>query len=312
MNKKDKIYIAGHNGLVGRAIVSELENQGYENLLMKRSAELDLRNQSAVNTFFEKEKPDFVFLAAARVGGILANSTMKGDFIYDNLMIASNIIKASKETGVKKLLNLGSSCIYPKLADQPLKETALLSGYLEPTNESYAIAKIAAIKLCTSFNHQYGTNFISAMPTNLYGPNDNFNLETSHVLPAMLRKFHEAKVNNTEVELWGDGSPYREFLYSQDLAEGLVFLMNHVDAPQMPEGFVNIGTGEDLTIRNLAELIQRIVGFTGSVTWDATKPNGTPRKVMDISGILELGWKPKTTLEDGIRKVYQWFLSDNR
>ena len=194
MNKKDKIYIAGHNGLVGRAIVSELENQGYENLLMKRSAELDLRNQSAVNTFFEKEKPDFVFLAAARVGGILANSTMKGDFIYDNLMIASNIIKASKETGVKKLLNLGSSCIYPKLADQPLKETALLSGYLEPTNESYAIAKIAAIKLCTSFNHQYGTNFISAMPTNLYGPNDNFDLTTSHVLPALIRKFHLAKL----------------------------------------------------------------------------------------------------------------------
>ena len=310
MNKKDKIYIAGHNGLVGRAIVNELGNQGYENLLMKKSSELDLRNQAAVNTFFEKEKPDFVFLAAAKVGGIMANSTMKGDFIYDNLMIASNIIKASRDSEVKKLLNLGSSCIYPKLADQPLKESALLSGYLEPTNEPYAIAKIAAIKLCTSFNHQYGTNFISAMPTNLYGPYDNFNLETSHVLPAMLRKFHEAQVNNTEVELWGDGTPFREFLYSEDLAEGLVFLMNHVDAPQMPEGFLNIGTGEDLSIRDLAALIKKTVGFTGPVKWDDSRPNGTPRKVMDVSAILNLGWKAKTTLEEGLKKVYRWYLQE--
>jgi GDP-L-fucose synthase len=248
-----------------------------------------------------------VFLAAAKVGGIMANSTYKADFIYDNILIAANVIKASAETGVKKLLNLGSSCIYPKLAPQPLKEEYLLSDKLEPTNEPYAVAKIAAIKMCTAFNDQYGTNFISAMPTNLYGPGDNFDLNTSHVLPAMVRKFHEAKSNGGPVRLWGDGSPMREFLYSEDLAAGLIFLMESVDAGDMSEGFINIGTGEDVNIKHLAEIVADVVGYTGEVEWDTSKPNGTPRKVMDVSRINELGWTASTGLEEGIRLVYEWY-----
>jgi GDP-L-fucose synthase len=311
MNKDAKIYVAGHRGLVGSAIISRLAAEGYSNIITRTHKELDLTNQTSVNTFFKDQRPEYVFLAAAKVGGILANSTRKAEFIYDNTMIAANVIQSCYTSGVKKLLNLGSSCIYPKFAKQPLKEEYLLSDYLEPTNDAYAIAKITAIKMCMAFNEQYGTNFISAMPTNLYGPYDNFDLQSSHVLPALIRKFHKAKTNGTPVVLWGDGSPLREFLYSEDLAEALVFLMEKIDADDMlPHGFVNVGTGEDLTIRELADMIKGVVGFEGEYTWDTSKPNGTPRKLMDVSRINSLGWNASTTLRTGLEKTYQWFIDN--
>lgn len=309
MNKDAKIYLAGHRGLVGSAIFRELERKGYSNLVTRTSSQLDLRDQAAVENFFALEKPDYVFLAAAKVGGILANNTYKADFIFDNLMIASNVIRSAYNHKVKKLINLGSSCIYPKMAPQPLKEDYLLTGPLEPTNEPYAVAKIAAIKLCRYFNEQYGTNFISAMPTNMYGPGDNFDLTSSHVLPAMIRKFHEAKLTGQPVKLWGDGSPYREFLYSDDLARALVFLMEEKDAAEIGE-FINVGSGTDVTIKDLAALIAKTVGYTGAVEWDSTKPNGTPKKLMDVSRIVGLGWKQQVGLEEGIKKTYAWFVEN--
>ena len=302
MDKQAKIYVAGHRGMVGSALVRSLNAKGFDNIVFKTSSELDLRNQKDVNDFFEREKPDYVLLAAAKVGGILANNVYRGEFIYDNLMIESNIIHSSHVHGVKKLLFLGSSCIYPKMADQPMKEEALLSGYLEPTNEPYAIAKIAGIKLCENYRSQYGSDFISAMPTNLYGPNDNYDLKNSHVLPALLRKFHEAKVNRDEsVTIWGTGSPFREFLHVDDLAEACYFLMENYSDAQ----FVNVGTGSEIRIYDLAVLIKEIVGFEGEIVKDTSKPDGTPRKLMDSSKILSMGWSPKITLEDGIRSVYQ-------
>jgi GDP-L-fucose synthase len=308
MNPDSKVYVAGHSGLVGSAIVRKLSEKGYRNLIFTPFPEYDLRDQHQVNTFFEREKPEFVFLAAAKVGGIMANSTVPAEFIYDNLMIACNVIHAAYQSGVKKLLNLGSSCIYPKLAPQPLKEDYLLTGPLEPTNAPYAIAKIAAIKLCRYYNQQYGTNFISVMPTNLYGPGDNFDLETSHVLPALIRKFHEAKIpQKPEVVLWGTGAPRREFMYSEDLADAVLILMENHDAADIGE-FVNIGTGEDITIKDLAELICTIVGYEGNVTWDTTRPDGTPRKLLDVSRMKALGWEATTDLETGIRSVYGWYL----
>jgi GDP-L-fucose synthase len=302
MEKSSKIYIAGHRGMVGSALVRKLEQEGYTNIVTRTSKELDLRNQQAVADFFAKEKPDYVFLAAAKVGGIIANNTYRAEFIYDNLMMESNIIHHSYVNGVKKLLFLGSSCIYPKLAPQPLKEEYLLSGYLEHTNQPYAVAKIAGIELCDSYRAQYGCNFISAMPTNLYGPNDNYDLEKSHVLPAMLRKFITAKRNNLpEVELWGTGSPRREFLHVDDLATACLHLMEHYSE----QGLVNIGTGEDVTIKELAELIQGIVGYTGSIRWNTDKPDGTPRKLMDVSKINSFGWKASIDLPTGIKMVYE-------
>ena len=307
MDLNSKIYVAGESGLVGSAIVRKLREKGYENMVFTPFPGYDLRDQAVTNAFFRKEKPEYVFLAAARVGGILANSTYPADFIYDNLMIACNVIHASMQSSVKKLLNLGSSCIYPKHAPQPLKEEFLLTGSLEPTNEPYAIAKIAAIKMCRYYNEQHGTNFISVMPANLYGPGDNFDLETSHVLPALIRKFHEAKVNNgPEVVLWGTGTPRREFLYSDDLADALVYLMLHQDSSEIGE-FVNIGTGEDIPIRDLAELVRGIVGYEGRIRWDHTKPDGTPRKLLDVSKMGALGWKSITDLDTGIKKTYGWF-----
>ncbi len=304
MDKNAKIYIAGHRGLVGSAIVRKLQSLDYTNLITRTSRELDLRSQAAVAEFFEQEKPDYVFLAAAKVGGIMANSTYPAEFIYNNIMIQTNIIHNSYKAGVNKLLFLGSSCIYPKFAPQPMKEEYLLTGELEPTNEPYAIAKITGIKMCQAYNRQYGTNYISVMPTNLYGPNDNFDLETSHVLPAMIRKFHEAKVNNNpEVVLWGTGSPKREFLHVDDLADACVFLMNNYDGAEI----LNIGTGEDLTIKELAEMIRDIVGFEGKITWDSSKPDGTPRKLLDVSNLNEARWKAKIELEEGIASTYTWF-----
>ena len=311
MKKNSKIYLAGHDGLVGSALSRGLKEAGYENIIYKHYTELDLRRQSDTEKFFETEKPEYVFLAAAKVGGILANNTYKAEFIYDNLLIASNVIHASYKYGVKKLLNLGSSCIYPKLAPQPLKEEYLLTGALEPTNEPYAIAKIAAIKLCRYYNEQYGTNYISVMPTNQYGINDNFNLETAHVLPAMLRKFHEAKLNNSSVNLWGTGGVYREFMCSDDLASACLFLMENFDFKQIGE-FVNIGTGVDLTIRDLAKIINDVVGFSGEIVWDKSKPDGTPKKQLDVSKLFGLGWKPKVSLEQGIKKVYGWYLEKEK
>lgn len=297
MNKTDRIYIAGHNGMVGSAIIRELKSEGYENLITKNSNELDLRNQNAVHDFFEKEKPDFVFLVAAKVGGILANNTFRADFLYDNLMIEANIIHASYLFKVKKLLFLGSSCIYPKLAKQPMSEDALLSGFLEPTNEPYAIAKIAGIKLCETFHDQYGCNFISAMPTNLYGPNDNYDLKNSHIIPALLRKFYEAKQHNlSEVEVWGDGSPLREFLHVDDCASACVFLMKNYTDKQ----FVNVGSGEEKSIKEVAETIEQKIGFQGRIDYNTTYPNGTPRKLMDVSKINKLGWKYQISFEEGI------------
>lgn len=300
MNSTSKIFIAGHNGMVGSAILRNLQDKGFSNFVLKSSKELDLRDAKAVADFFEEEKPEFVFLAAAKVGGIVANNTYRADFLYENLMIQNNVIHEAYKNNVEKLLFLGSSCIYPKLAPQPLKEEYLLTGLLEPTNEPYAIAKIAGIKMCDAYRSQYGCNFISVMPTNLYGPNDNYDLQNSHVLPAMIRKFHEAKLNGTSVELWGTGSPKREFLHADDMAEACVFLMENYNEP----GLVNIGTGEDLSIKELAEMIQKITKFEGEIIWDHTKPDGTPRKLMDVSKLHELGWKHKIALEEGITKVY--------
>lgn len=301
MDLKNKIYIAGHRGMVGSAIKRKLEKEGYSNLVFRTSEELDLRDQPAVHSFFEKEKPEFVFLAAAKVGGIVANDTYRADFIYENLMMESNIIHASWKSGVKKLMFLGSSCIYPKFAPQPLKEEYLLTGLLEHSNEPYAIAKIAGIKLCDAFRAQYGCNYISVMPTNLYGPNDHYDLKNSHVLPALIRKIHEAKVDGAPfVTIWGTGEPKREFLHVDDVAEACVFLMkNYNDA-----GLVNVGSGSDLSILELAGLISKIVGYSGDIQRDLTKPDGTPRKLMDVSKINALGWKAKISLEEGIRSVY--------
>lgn len=301
MEKQSRIFVAGHRGMVGSAIVRALQNAGYENLILRSSAELDLRRQSAVEAFFETEQPDYVFLAAAKVGGIQANNIYRAEFLYDNLAIQNHIIHSSWKTGVKKLLFLGSSCIYPKLAPQPLKEEYLLSGELEPTNEPYAIAKIAGIKLCESFRRQYGCNFISAMPTNLYGPNDNYDLNNSHVLPALLRKMHEAKVAGAStVSIWGSGKPLREFLHVDDLAQACLFLMQEYN----DELFVNVGFGSDVSIRELAELIREVVGFEGELVFDSSKPDGTPRKLMDSGRILSLGWKPQIGLREGIQAVY--------
>lgn len=301
MNKQDKIYIAGHRGMVGSAIVRKLKHEGFNNIITRTSTELDLRNQQAVTDFFASEKPAIVFLAAAKVGGIVANNTYRADFIYENVMIQSNIIHQAYVNKTKKLMFLGSSCIYPKLAPQPLKEEYLLTGILESTNEPYAIAKIAGIKMCDAYRMQYGCNFISVMPTNLYGPNDNYDLNNSHVLPALIRKFHTAKIKNQEaVEIWGTGSPLREFLHANDLADACFYLMENYNEA----GLVNIGVGEDITIKDLALLIKKIVGFTGELKFDTTKPDGTPRKLMDVSKLHSFGWKHKINLEEGITSVY--------
>jgi len=301
MNRNDKVYIAGHRGMVGSAIQRKLQKEGFENIITRVSKELDLRDQRAVNEFFEKEKPVYVFMAAAKVGGILANDTYRAEFLYDNLMIQSNVIDASYKNGVKKLLFLGSSCIYPKMAPQPLKEEYLLTGLLEPTNEPYAIAKIAGIKLCDAYRSQYGCNFISVMPTNLYGPNDNYDLKTSHVLPALIRKFHEAKVKGQKsVTLWGTGKPRREFLHADDLADACFFLMQNFNEP----GLVNIGTGEDIEIGELAMLIKDVVGYDGQIENDLSKPDGTPRKLMDVTKLHSLGWKHSIGLREGLKRVY--------
>ncbi|MFY8033193.1 MAG: GDP-L-fucose synthase [Flexibacteraceae bacterium] len=301
MEKNAKIYIAGHRGMVGSAIMRNLQAAGYSNFVTRTSSELDLRDTLAVANFFAAEKPDYVFLAAAKVGGIVANNTYRADFIYENLMIQNNVIHQSYVHGVKKLLFLGSSCIYPKMAPQPLKEEYLLTGLLEPTNEPYAIAKIAGIKMCDAYRDQYGCNFISVMPTNLYGPNDNYDLNNSHVLPALIRKFHEAKMSGSaEVVCWGSGSPMREFLHADDLAEACVYLMHNYSEPSL----VNIGTGTDVTIKELAETVAKTVGFEGTIVWDTTKPDGTPRKLMDVSKLHSYGWKHKIELADGIAMVY--------
>ncbi|MDC7218878.1 MAG: GDP-L-fucose synthase [Spirochaetales bacterium] len=304
MNKNSKIYVAGHRGMVGSAIVRLLESKGFKNLVVRTSKELDLRNQEQVNRFFLEEKPEYVFLAAAKVGGILANRDHKAEFYYDNAMIAQNVIHASYVNKVKKLMNLGSSCIYPKMAPQPMKEEYLLTGPLEDTNDAYAIAKISAIKMCHYYNSQFGTNYLSVMPTNLYGINDNYDLQSSHVLPAMIRKFHEAKINDKEVvELWGDGSPYREFLYADDLADAVVYLMENKNAVDLGE-FVNVGTGEDLSIKDLAELISEVIGFKGKLNWDTSKPNGTPKKLLNVDKLRSLGWEYQTKLKNGIMIAY--------
>ena len=309
MNKTDKIYIAGHNGMVGSAILRKLKHEGFTNFVLRSSKELDLRDQHAVADFFAETKPAYVFLAAARVGGIVANNSYRAEFLYDNLMIQNNIIHESYRNNVTKLMFLGSSCIYPKLAPQPLKEEYLLTGILEHTNEPYAIAKIAGIKMCDAYRAQYGCNFISVMPTNLYGPNDNYDLNTSHVLPALIRKFHEAKANNLpEVIIWGSGKPYREFLHVDDLADACYFLMEKYNEP----GFINIGTGTDMQINELAMLVQGIVGFKGGIRNDTSKPDGTPRKLMDISRLKQLGWTPGIRLEEGVKKVYEEFKVANQ
>ncbi|MDY0129041.1 MAG: GDP-L-fucose synthase [Methanosarcina vacuolata] len=309
MDKNSKIYVAGHRGLVGSALKRRLESKGYSNLILRTHRELDLTNQQEVNEFFEREKPEYVFLAAAKVGGILANNTYPAEFIYENLMIEANIIHASYRYGVKKLLFLGSSCIYPKLAPQPLKEEYLLTGPLEETNEAYAIAKIAGIRLCKHYNQQYGTNYISVMPTNLYGPNDNFDLETSHVMPALIRKFHEAKTKNEpEVIVWGTGKPLREFLHVDDMADACVYLMENFNMDDIGE-FVNIGVGKDITIGELAELIKEIVGFKGEIRRDLSKPDGTPQKLLDVTKLNSLGWKAKISLKDGIKQTYECYQS---
>jgi len=313
--RNKKIYIAGSGGMVGSAIVRNLENKGFTNLIRKSSSELNLINQTEVEKFFKSERPEIVILAAAKVGGILANNNFRAEFIYDNLMIEANVIQSAYKHEAEKLIFLGTSCIYPKNAPQPIKEEYLLSNYLESTNEPYAVAKIAGIKLCESFYRQYGCDFFSVMPTNLYGQNDNFDLETSHVLPALIRKFHEAKVDRAKkVLLWGSGKPRREFMYVDDLADAVVFLMQNIKAADLYErgiSQINIGTGIDLEISELADLIKEIVGFTGEIEYDATKPDGTPRKMLDVSRINELGWKYTTTLEDGLRKTYDWFLKAN-
>lgn len=306
MEKSSKIYIAGHRGMVGSAIVRKLQAEGYHNLVLRTSSELDLRNQTAVEKFFSKEKPEYVFLAAAKVGGIMANNTYRADFLYENLMIESNVIHQSYVNKVKKLLFLGSSCIYPKMAPQPLKEEYLLSGYLEETNEPYAIAKIAGIKLCENYRRQYGCDFISAMPTNLYGPNDNYDLNSSHVLPALLRKFHDAKIQSKDfVQVWGTGSPLREFLHVDDLAEACVFLINNYSELD----FINVGSGLEIAIKDLALLIKEITGFKGEIHWDNSKPDGTPRKLMDSSKINSINWRPKINLREGIFNVYNQYFN---
>ncbi len=307
MNLQAKIYIAGHRGMVGGAIKRALEQRGYTNLICRSSSELDLRNQQAVNDFFAAEQPEYVFLAAAKVGGIVANNTYRAEFLYDNLIMEANVIHAAHEQGAKKLMFLGSSCIYPKMAPQPLKEEYLLTGLLEQTNEPYAIAKIAGIKLCESYRDQYGDNFISVMPTNLYGVGDNYHPQNSHVLPAMIRRFHEAKENNSpSVVIWGTGTPLREFLYADDLADACLFLMDNYDGREL----VNIGVGTDLSIHDLAILVKEVVGFEGNIELDTTKPDGTPRKLMDVSKLHSLGWKHTTELKEGIALAYQDFLKN--
>jgi GDP-L-fucose synthase len=306
LSRDAKIYVAGHRGLVGGALMRRLQREGFNNLVTISSGELDLRNQSETFEFIEAHKPDYVILAAAKVGGILANSTYPAQFIYDNLMIAANVIEACHKTGVKKLLNLGSSCIYPKLAPQPLKEEYLLTGPLEETNRAYAVAKIAAIELCDHYRSQYGDDFISAMPTNLYGPYDNFELKNSHVLPAMLRKMHDGKVTNARsVEIWGSGKPLREFMHSDDLADACLFLLENYSAP----GPINVGTGQDLTIRDLALLVKEIVGYEGKIVFNASKPDGSPRKLMDVSKLRDEGWCAQIELREGIIETYDWFLN---
>jgi len=316
MNKTSKIYVAGHRGLVGSAIVKNLTCKGYTNIITRTHAELDLTHQEAVKSFFEQEKPEYVFLAAAKVGGIVANNTYRADFIYENMQIQNNVIHQSYVHGVQKLLFLGSTCIYPKNAPQPMNEDSLLTSELEYTNEPYAIAKIAGIKMCESYNLQYGTNFISVMPTNLYGPNDNFDLQTSHVLPALIRKIHEAKVRgDKEVEIWGSGKPRREFLYSEDMADACVFIMENVDFKDVAKDkkeirntHINIGTGKDVSIQELAELIQKVIGYEGNLVYNTSKPDGTMLKLSDSSKLHALGWKHKVELDEGVKTVYEWFL----
>jgi GDP-L-fucose synthase len=305
MELSARIYVAGHRGMVGSAIVRALEKRGYTNIITRSSTQLDLRRQQAVEDFYAAERPDYVFVAAAKVGGIVANNTYRAEFLYDNLCIQNNLIHYAWKSGVTKLLFLGSSCIYPKLAPQPLKEESLLSGFLEPTNEPYAIAKIAGIKMCEAYRDQYGCNFISAMPTNLYGPNDNYHPQNSHVLPALIRKFHEAREQGAEnVTIWGDGAPLREFLYADDLADACLYLMENYNDKQ----FVNVGCGEDLSIADLAGIVKRVVGYEGDMVFDTSKPNGTPRKLMDVSRLFATGWRPKVSLEEGIALAYQDFL----
>ncbi len=308
MDKNAKIYVAGHRGLVGSAIVRCLQKDGYTNLIYKTQAELDLLDQKATLSFFEKEKPEYVFLAAAKVGGIMAAFTAPAQFMYENVTIQNNVIHSAYLTKVKKLLFLGSSCIYPKFCPQPIKEEYLMTGPLEPTNASMAMGKIAGIYTCQSYNKQYGTNYISVMPCNQYGPNDNFDLEKSHVLPSLMRKFHEAKVNNTDVTLWGTGSPRREFLYVDDLADACIFLMNNYNSSEI----INIGSGTDLTVKELADMMKKLVGFEGKIIWDKTKPNGTPQKLLDVTKLHSLGWKHKINLEEGIAMVYEWYKSNKK
>lgn len=312
MEKEAKIYVAGYKGLVGSAIRRKLQEKGYTNLLLSDINDFDLQQQAEVEAFFERERPEYTFLAAARVGGIWANKTYPAEFIYSNLSIEVNVIHAAYKYGVKKLLFLGSSCIYPRLAPQPMKEDSLLTSPLEPTNEAYAIAKIAGLKMCRYYNQQYGTNFISVMPTNLYGPNDNYNLETSHVLPALIRKFHEAKINNKAfVELWGTGSPRREFMFVDDLADAVVFLMENCEYKDIGE-IINIGVGKDITIKELAEMIKSVVGFEGKLKWDTSKPDGTPQKLLDVSRLNALGWKARYSLKEGILSTYEAFLQEQK
>lgn len=307
MNKDSKIYVAGHRGLVGSAIVRGLKSKGYNNIIGRTHAELDLTDQYSVEEFFKTEKPEYVFLAAAKVGGIMANSEAPADFILENLKIQNNVIGMAYKYNVKKLMFLGSSCIYPKMCPQPIKEEYLLSGYLEETNEGYALAKISGLKMCQFFNKQYGTNYISVMPTNLYGPYDNFHPTKSHVMPSLIRKFHEAKVNNLpEVEIWGSGTPLREFLYSEDMADACIYLMETYKG----NDFFNIGTGKEITIKGLAELIKEVVGYEGNLKFDPTKPDGTPRKLLDVSRLEKAGWTYKTELRDGIKKAYEWYVNE--
>ena len=307
MDKKSKIYVAGHRGLVGSAIVRKLQENGYNNITSKTHSELDLTDSYQVEEFFKNERPEYVFLAAAKVGGILANNTYTADFIFENLKIQNNVIGMAHKYNVKKLMFLGSSCIYPKMCSQPIKEEYLLSGYLEPTNEAYALAKISGLKMCEFFNKQYGTNFISVMPTNLYGPYDNYHPENSHVMPALIRRFHEAKINNSkEVVVWGSGTPLREFLYSEDMADACIHLMDTYEG----NDFFNIGTGKEITIKGLAEMVKEVVGYEGTLTFDSSKPDGTPRKLLDVTRLSEAGWKYKTELRDGIEKAYKWYVEN--
>jgi GDP-L-fucose synthase len=304
VDRADRIFVAGHHGLVGSAIVRRLQSDGYRNLLLRSRSELDLEDQQAVNTFFDETRPQYVILAAAKVGGIMANNTYPADFIRNNIAIQMNVIETARRTGVRKLLFLGSSCIYPKLAEQPIREESLLQGPLEPTNEAYAVAKIAGIKMCQSYNRQYGTNFVSVMPTNLYGPNDNFDLLESHVLPALIRRFHDAKMSGQEeVVVWGSGQVYREFLHVDDMADACVFVLNHYDGSEI----LNIGCGQDVTIADVAHLVKETVGFEGRITFDRTKPDGTPRKLLDVSRLFTLGWRPRIELRQGLAETYAWF-----